>query len=78
MKVLFDAASVYIKNCKWQDLALLKICLCAAGIIVGLSVPKKHKMKFFIIAPMIFLITYIPLMLKFLRSYQEVLGVKDV
>lgn len=78
MKALFDAVAVYMKSCKWQDMALLKICLCAVGIMIGLSVPKKHKMKFWVIAPLVFLVTYVPLMLKFLRAYQEAAGVKEL
>ena len=60
MKSLFSYADAYIKNCTWKDLALVKFCLCAIGVMIGLSVPKeKRKIPF--------LVTYFPLMGKFIR-----------
>ena len=32
MEKLFHVAEEYIKGMKWQDMALLKLCLCAAGL----------------------------------------------
>ena len=63
MKSLFSYADAYIKNCTWKDLALVKFCLCAIGVMIGLSVPKeKRKIPF-----LVFLVTYFPLMGKFIR-----------
>lgn len=41
MKQLIDCADQYIRQCRIKDFALLKICLCALGIIIGLSIPEK-------------------------------------
>ena len=57
MEKLFHVAEEYIKGMKWQDMALLKICLCAAGIIIGITAP--------------FVITYIPLMAKFVPAMRN-------
>ena len=43
MKRLFDCADRYIQSRDWKMLAGLKFCLCAIGILLGLSVPGKHK-----------------------------------
>ncbi len=65
MKNLFDAADQYAKESGWKDLALLKCCLCAMGIVIGASVPAKHKAVLTGIAAGAFAATYIPLMTKF-------------
>ena len=43
MKRLFDCADRYIQSRDWKMLAGLKFCLCAIGVLLGLSVPGKHK-----------------------------------
>ena len=43
MKRLFDCADRYIQSRDWKMLAFLKFCLCAVGILLGLSVSPKHK-----------------------------------
>ncbi|MBT9775161.1 permease of phosphate ABC transporter [Clostridium sp. MCC353] len=66
MKTLTSSANEFIKQCQWTDLALLKFCLCAMGVLIGLGVSKKKKKPVFIAALVIFLITYIPVMAKYL------------
>ena len=34
MKKLFSAADSYIARMNWKDMALVKLCLCAAGIML--------------------------------------------
>lgn len=63
---LFQASDNYLKQCKWTDMALLKFCLCAIGVTVGISIPPKNKRAAFIAAGIVFVSTYIPLMAKFL------------
>ena len=45
VKSLFSYADAYIKNCTWKDLALVKFCLCAIGVMIGLSVPKEDSVS---------------------------------
>lgn len=71
MKKLFVCADQYLKESDWKDLALVKFCLCAIGIMIGLMVPKDKKKYPFLIALIVFIITYIPLMIKFIRTAVE-------
>ena len=43
VKSLFSYADAYIKNCTWKDLALVKFCLCAIGVMIGLKCSKGEK-----------------------------------
>ena len=67
MKCLFSCANQYVKESDWKDSALVKLCLCAIGVMIGLAVPKKKKKMPLLIAAIVFIATYIPLMTKFLR-----------
>jgi len=67
MKRLFDCADHYIQARDWKMLSGLKFCLCAIGILLGLTVPEKHKKTAATAAGGVFLATYIPLMADFLR-----------
>lgn len=68
---LFTAAERYLKRCKWWDIALLKVCLCALGVLIGLAVPGRRKRAAAWTASAVFIITYVPLMGRFL---QDLLG----
>ncbi len=67
MKTLFTYANEYVRQSDWKDMALLKFCLCAAGLLIGVAVPKKAKKPVAFGAMAVFIATYIPLMTKFLR-----------
>lgn len=67
MKNLFQWADEYIRESDWKTLAVLKFCLCAIGILIGIAVPSKAKKPVLIGAAAVFLGTYIPLMVKFFR-----------
>ena len=66
MRKLFSAADAYISKMNWKDLALVKLCLCAAGVMLGLAAPKKLRKWAALGAVIAFVATYIPIMLKFL------------
>ncbi len=66
MRKLFSAADAYIAKMNWKDLALVKLCLCAAGVMLGLAAPKKLRKWAALGAVIAFVATYIPIMLKFL------------
>lgn len=65
MKNIFDLGNQYVKESDWKDLALIKFCLCAIGVILGVNVAPKHKKTVTIVAALVFVATYIPLMGKF-------------
>lgn len=62
---LFDIANQFCKVCTWKTLALLKCCLLSLGILIGLCLPKEWTIVVLCVFGMIFVITYIPLMVKF-------------
>ena len=66
MKKLFSAADAHIAKMNWKDLALVKLCLCAAGVMLGLAAPKKLRKWAALGAVAVFVATYLPIMLKFL------------
>ena len=43
MKCLFTYADKYLKQSSWKDLALIKFCLFAMGIMGGIRIPEKNK-----------------------------------
>lgn len=72
MKKLFECADQFIKESDWKDLALVKLCLCAMGIMIGLCIPAEKKKCPFLMAFAVFLATYIPLMAKFGKTAVQV------
>ena len=66
MKRLTDAADRYLKACDWRDIAVLKFCLCALGVLIGLAVPGRKKRPVAWAASLVFGAAYVPLMGKFL------------
>ena len=66
MKKVFDAADRYLRDCDWRDMAVLKFCLCALGVLLGLAVPGRRKRSAAWAAALVFAATYVPSMAKFL------------
>ncbi len=71
MKCLFGYADRYIQKSSWKDMALLKFCLFSMGILIGMQFPEKSKRRAAIIAVLVFIGTYIPLMTKFIGVVTE-------
>lgn len=67
MKKLFVYADQYIQKSTWKDMAMLKFCLFSMGILAGMQIPGKHKERTGITAVLVFAITCIPLMAKYIR-----------
>lgn len=65
MKKLFACANSFIQQRDWKMLALVKFCLCAIGLVLGLLVPEKYRKAALISALAVFVVTYIPLMADF-------------
>ena len=66
MNRLTDAANRYLKDCTWKDIAALKFCLLALGVMLGIAVPARKKTVSAWLASLVFVGTYVPLMSKFL------------
>ena len=45
MKNLLEAAEDYTKQAGWRDLAELKCCMFALGVLLGLAVPRRWRKK---------------------------------
>ena len=43
MNKLTDAANRYLKDCSWKDIAVLKFCLIALGVLLGIALPARNK-----------------------------------
>ena len=43
MKDLFRLAEPVYPESDWMDLARIKLCLCAVGILLGMQIPPKHR-----------------------------------
>lgn len=71
MKRLFCYAEKYIAKSDWEDLAMLKFCLFAMGVLAGMRIPKKNRKQAGWIAAAVFVATYIPLMMKFFSVIRE-------
>ncbi len=71
MKKLFYYGDRYLEKSDWKDMAVLKFCLFSMGILAGMRIPEKNRKKAAVIALFTFLITYIPLMAKFIWIMAE-------
>ncbi|MGN0465040.1 MAG: permease of phosphate ABC transporter [Lachnospiraceae bacterium] len=71
MKKLFRIANRYAKESDWKDFALLKFCLCAIGILIGVNIAPKYKKTVTGVATGVFFVTYIPLMSKFFKLFSD-------
>lgn len=67
MKNLIEIGNQYAKESDWKDFALVKICLCAMGIVIGGQVEPKYRKIVTGVAAGVFIATYIPLMAKVLK-----------
>ena len=66
MRPPFAAADRYLRVCTWKDMALLKFCLFGMGLLVGALLPRKSCKTAAGIGAVLFSVTYVPLMAKFL------------
>ena len=66
MRGWLEAVDLCLKDCSWKDMTLLKLCVCAVGVLVGLAMPWRKKWVVAWIASLVFVVTYVPLMGKFL------------
>lgn len=67
MKQLLEIGNLYAKESDWKDFALVKICLCSMGILIGGQISAKYRKRVTEVAAVLFLFTYIPLMIKLFR-----------
>ena len=68
MNKLIAAGSRYLKRMDLTDVALLKLCVGSLGVLVGLGCAKRHRKGAGLVAGLLFALTYVPLMGKFLAT----------
>jgi len=66
VKRALEASDDYAKQSTWMDFALIKTCLCALGVMIGISVPKESRKPVFGVAAVAYALTYVAIMAKFL------------
>lgn len=71
MKKLIEIGNRYAAQSDWRDFAFVKFCLCAMGVLIGMSVPKRNKKATQVIAGAVFGVTYLLLMKKVFRIIGE-------
>jgi len=67
VKRLLNSADEYLRGSGWKDLAVLKLCLLALGLLAGMGIPENRRKTVGPIAFLLFLCTYIPCMTRYLR-----------
>lgn len=67
MKRIFASADEFVRESDWKDLAVLKFCLLSLGLLAGMQIAERCKKGVRIAASVVFTLTYIPLMVKYLK-----------
>ena len=67
MKWIFASADEFVRKSDWKDLAVLKFCLLSLGLLAGMQIAERCKKGVGIAASVVFTLTYIPLMVKYLK-----------
>ena len=65
-RFLMQRADQYAAQSTWKDFALVKLCLGALGVLIGLSVPARRRKGAGILAALVFLPTYVLLIKDFI------------
>lgn len=71
MKCLIELGNQYVKESDWKTVALLKFCLCAMGVMIGLKVPRDKKQVWGCAAFSVFVVCYVPLLVKLVQLVQR-------
>jgi phosphotransferase system glucose/maltose/N-acetylglucosamine-specific IIC component len=68
---VWKSSKLFVERMNWMDAGLLKLCLCAFGVLIGVTVPRKKKASTGLLASGVFVATCLPLMNKFLDISEE-------
>ena len=71
MHRLLKAGDNYLKKMDLEDMAALKFCLLSLGTLMGLGISPRNRKPVGMLAGLLFLGTYVPLMSDFLAEYQR-------
>lgn len=68
---LFRVANRYVETSDWKTISALKLCCMSIGILGGMCIKDEHKKAVCAGVTGTFLVTYIPLMSKFFKTFKE-------
>lgn len=71
MNKLMAAGSLFLKKMDTNDLALLKVASCSAGVLMGLCAAKHARRPVRAMATLAFAAAFVPLAGKFIRTITE-------
>lgn len=71
MRKLIAAGNLYLKKMDLTDVALLKLCMGALGVLIGLGCAKHHRKSAGFFAGVLFFLTWLPVMGKFFRALTD-------
>ena len=77
MKRLLSATDEFLQASDWKDIAILKICLLSLGLLAGMRITDRHKKGVELAACTAFVLTYIPLMTRFLKIFTKATPVNN-
>lgn len=66
ISALLSRADDFAAHSTWRDFALVKFCLCALGLLIGLSLPRRARKLSGLLAGLVFAGTWLALMGRFL------------
>ena len=67
VKKLIEIGNGYVKQADWTDFALVKLCLCARGIMIGCAIPARKRKCVAAGALAVFSATYLPLLFRLVK-----------
>ena len=67
MNKLFEKANEYVRASDWKILSLVKLCLCALGILIGINVRPRDKKAAGIVSAVVFAVTWLLLVPRFFK-----------
>ena len=67
VKKLIEIGNGYVKQADWTDFALVKLCLCAMGIMIGCAIPARKRKCVAAGAVAVFSATYLPLLFRLVK-----------
>ena len=67
MKCLLEFGNKYARQSDWTDFALVKFCLCAMGILIGIHIPTNKKKAVVPAAGAVFVAAYVSLMARVVK-----------
>ena len=65
IRFFLSCADRYAAQSTWKDFALVKLCLASIGVLLGLSIPARHRKGAALLAGLVALPTYLVLLRRF-------------